>query len=143
MTDDDSPAELGPENEAEIKALESSWANGELSRHVTRLLTFVERNRDDILRLAGGARDGPSLLSTTKRMIVHAGAVHLPSEMRDQVHAIQDEIWIRGERGDYDRRNIAHEWTSRHAANWRRWRLKEYLFVADRCAHDIAARLAA
>ena len=30
-----------------------------------------------------------------------------------------------------------------HAANWRRWRLKEYLFVADCCAAEIIDRLAA
>ena len=141
MTDTDDPAEFAPENAAEFTALETSWANGKLRRHVERLLTFVERNRGDILRLAGDACDGEALLSTTKRLIVQAGSVHPPSEMRDQAREIQDEIWICGERGEYDRTNIAHEWTSRHAANWRRWRLKEYLFVADRCAEDIVARL--
>jgi hypothetical protein len=40
--------------------------------------------------------------------------------MHDQAREIRDEIWIRGEHGDQDRTQIAHEWVSRHAANWRR-----------------------
>lgn len=119
------------------------WNAGLLRDHVDRVLAFVERNRYAILRVAGPARDHEKLLAITKRLIVSAGAVHAPSEMRDQVREIQDEIWIRGERGDYDHVNIAHEWTSLHASNWRAWRVKEYLFVADRAANDIVATLGA
>ena len=141
MTDTDDLADASVENEAAIEALEASWANGTLRPHVERLLTFVERNREEILQSCVNVGDGLALLSATKHLIIRAGVVHPPSEMRDQVQEIQDEIWIRGERGDFDRQNIAHEWTSRHAANWRRWRLREYLFVADRCAPDVVARL--
>ncbi|MBK8060471.1 MAG: hypothetical protein IPK33_22050 [Gemmatimonadetes bacterium] len=142
MFDTGTLAQYAPENEAQRATLEGSWSQGELREHMQRLLAFVHRNREDILQLAGDAPDAGSMLEATKRRIVDAGAVHPPSEMRDQVKAIQDEIWIRGERGDYDREHIAHEWTSRHAADWRRWRLMEYLFVVDRCAADIVARLA-
>ena len=135
--------EFAPASADEVAALLSNWESGQLHRHVERVLTFVERNRSDILRIAGYTADAEALVSTAKRVIVQSGTVHSPSEMRDQIHEIQDEIWIRGERGDYGRENIAHEWTSQHAANWRRWRLTEYLFVADRLAQEIVARLGA
>jgi hypothetical protein len=143
MLDTSTFAPYQPANDAERDTLEAGWSSGKLQRHGTRLLAFVQRNREVILRSAGERRDAEALLNATKRLIIEAGVVHPSSEMRDQVQAIADEIWIRGERGEYDRTYIAHEWTSLHAANWRRWRLKEYLFVADRCAAEIVATILA
>lgn len=141
MLDPSALAPFEPTDDTEREALETSWASGKLQQHGARLLAFVQRNRDAILRGAGERRDADALLSATKQLILAAGVVHPSSEMRDQVQAIADEIWIRGERGEYDRTHIAHEWTSLHAANWRRWRLKEYVFVADRCAADLVASI--
>ena len=62
-------------------------------------------------------------------------------EMNDQAREISDEIWIRGEHGEYDRAHIVEEWTARHAADWRHWRLTEYLYVMERLAGDVIARL--
>lgn len=143
MIDTGQLAQYVPDNEAERAALAESWSHGGLRLHMERLLAFVERNRADVLQMAGEYRDRETLLRAVKRRVVDAGTVHASSEMRDQVKAIQDEIWIRGERGEYDREHIAHEWTSRHAASWRHWRLKEYCFVADQCAAEIEQRLTA
>jgi hypothetical protein len=55
---------------------------------------------------------------------------------------IHNEIWYRGQAGYYDRDGIQQEWTICHAHAWRRWRLKEYCFVADRCADRLGAFLA-
>jgi hypothetical protein len=142
MIDTGPLAPYAPANEAERTTLAERWAHGELRLHMERLLAFVERNRLEVVRLAKGVRDREVLLAACKRLIVEAGTVHHPSEMRDQMRAIEDEIWIRGERGEYDRVHIAYEWTSRHAASWRQWRLKEYCFVADRCLTEIEERLA-
>jgi hypothetical protein len=140
MTHDTELSDLEPANDGERIALELSWARGALDRYLGRLLTFVDRNRAEIVQLADG-EDPDALVEAAKRVVVRAGHVDLSSEMRDQVQRICDEIWIRGERGDYDRAHITQEWTSLHAANWRRWRIKEYVFVIDRCADEIVARI--
>ena len=134
---------LLPLSEAAAEALARSWAVSELHGHAERVLAFVERHRAGILRLAGASPTEHVLLDAAKQLIVEAGSVHAASEMRDQIQAIRDEIWIQGERGDYDRANIASDWTSRHAANWRQWRVREYLYVVDRCAADILRCLGA
>ena len=129
--------EFLPLSDAAADALDRSWASGELHGHAERVLGFVVRHRDKILRLAGDSPTEHTLVEATRQLIAQVGTVHAPSEMQDQMQAIRDEIWIRGERGDYDRENIASDWTSQHAANWRRWRVAEYLIVVDRCAADI------
>lgn len=141
MTAGSEAAGFAPANDAELRTLETAWTEGKLRAHADRLLEFIDRHRSDILLLAGAARDGATLLQTVKLQIVQHGSVCSVSEMRDQARAIRDEIWIRGERGEYDRAHITHEWTSRHAANWRRWRLKEYVFVVERCAPELLALL--
>jgi hypothetical protein len=127
--------------EEERRVLELRWTQGRLQAHVERLLAFAERRRDEILAAVGSDLDPAALVRATKWLVVRQESVHAPSEMRDQVREIHDEIWIRGERGDYDRERIKHEWTSKHAAAWRRWRVKEYIFVADRCTADLVNRL--
>lgn len=135
--------ELPPLSDAAVAALARSWDAGELHGHAERVLGFVVRHRAEVLRLAGASPTEHTLLDAARQLIVQAGSVHAMSEMRDQMKAIRDEIWIRGERGDYDRQNIASDWTSQHAANWRQWRVREYLYVVDRCAADILRCLGA
>lgn len=135
------PDAYTPANEAELETLRTRWARGELQDHAVRLLAFIERHRDEINALAGPRVDAPGRLESLKLQIVRLESVCSLSEMQDQTRAIRDEIWYRGEKGDYDRRHIAHEWASRHAAAWRRWRLKEYLFVVDRCAEAMLKHL--
>jgi hypothetical protein len=170
VTGDPELEKLTPSDADEAVTLEIAWARGSLDRHVERLLAFVDRNHDEIVQLAEERSRAPerasanepskpspvnsarpaemhppnaaALLDAVKCVVGRAGAVHLASEMRDQLQVIRDELWIRGERGDYDRAYITEEWTSRHAANWRRWRLKEYAFVIDRIAERVLARIA-
>lgn len=141
MKDRSDPAGYAPANDAEWRTLQTSWARGELQGHAVRLVEFVDRHREEILHLAGPQADATARLHTIKRQIVGLESVCTLSEMQDQRRAIQDEIWFRGERGEYDRVEIVHQWTSRHAAAWRRWRIKEYLFVVDRCAEAMLSHL--
>jgi hypothetical protein len=127
--------------EKETLALECSWFEGRLLSHIDRLISFVKANRQKILELAGGSQDERVLLTTAMAFVRQTGSVDLLSELKDQAREIHSEIWIRGERGDYDRRRIQREWTVEHAAAWREWRIKEYLFVAERCAPQIVAVL--
>ena len=141
MNDSCEPSEYLPANAAERTTLEARWARGDLHDHAVRLVQFVDRHRSEILAFAGAATDPAAKVHTIKQQIVRVQSVCTLSEMQDQTRAIHDEIWFRGERGEYDRRHIAHEWASRHAAAWRRWRLKEYLFVVDRCAEAMLRHL--
>ena len=141
MKDSSDPAAYAPANDAEWRTLQEDWADGELHTHAVRLVEFIDRHRLEILALAGPDADPAARLATIKRQIVRLESVCSLSEMLDQTRAIQDEIWYRGERGEYDRHHIVHEWTSRHAAAWRRWRLKEYLFVVERCAESMLSHL--
>lgn len=141
MKDRSDPADYAPANDAEWRALQDNWMRGGLHTHAVRLVEFIDRHREEIIALAGPGAEAEAKLRTIKRQIVRVESVCSLSEMRDQARAIQDEIWYRGERGEYDRQHIAHEWTSRHAVAWRRWRLKEYLFVVDRCAESLLTHL--
>ena len=57
--------------------------------------------------------------------------------MADQIKEINNEIWYRGEHGDYDRGKIQEEWAMRYASMWRNFRIKEILYVADQKASEI------
>lgn len=141
MNDRSDHADYAPANDAELRTLQEDWADGELLTHAVRLVEFIDRHRADILALAGPGADAAVKVQTIKRQIIRLESVCTLSEMLDQRRAIHDEIWFRGERGEYDRHHIVHDWTSRHAAAWRRWRLKEYLFVVDRCAESMLSHL--
>ena len=81
----------------------------------------------------------PTIPSSTppSRLIQHRGSIHLPSEMADQIKEINNEIWYRGEHGDYNRSKIQEEWAMRYASMWRNFRIKEILFVCDQKAPEI------
>lgn len=129
-------------DDQELFSLELRWYEGRMLRYVEWLLDFAERNREEILSAAGPEPDPRALLAETKRRITQLGSVHLPGELSDQRREMENELWYQGERGVHDRAAIQLQWCTRHAAAWRRWRIHEYLFVADRCEHLIAGALA-
>ena len=118
--------------------LERLWKEGRLHHQQEQVLAFAREQRAEILQIAGAARDPVALVAATRRLIARLRCVHQPSEMRDQVREMHNEIWYCGERGDHDHPRILLDWTARHGSNWRRWRIKEYLFLAENCAGEIA-----
>ena len=84
-----------------------------------------------------------ALLTATKALISQRGSLHMAEELLDQKREMENELWYRGEKGEFDRRRIQQAWTAQHAAAWRQWRVKEYLFVANRCAGQLVATLLA
>jgi len=128
-------------SESEHFALELRWYEGRMLPYAEWVGDFVARHRDEILGLAGGSDDPAALLTAAKRLIQQRGSLHMAQELQDQKREIQNELWYRGEKGEFDRRGIQQAWTAQHAAAWRRWRIKEYLFVANRCAGQIVAIL--
>ncbi|HWN96608.1 MAG TPA: hypothetical protein VNT99_16385 [Methylomirabilota bacterium] len=118
--------------------LERRWSNDELHHRREQVLAFVRAQRAEILQLANGSRELVDLTAAARRLIARLRSVHRPSEMRDQVREMHNEIWYCGQRGEYDQPRIKQKWTDLHAASWRDWRIKEYLFLAERSAADIA-----
>ena len=121
----DAPINLGPLDsltEAERFGLELRWYEGGMLLYVERLISFVAQHREEIA-LAAAANDGASLLAATKRFIAQRGSIHLAAELKDQRQEIENELWYRGENGENCRRGISLDWTARHAAAWRRWRI--------------------
>lgn len=140
MKPDDALIEYHPANAAEREALERELANGHLDPHRVRLEEFCDRLHGQIAERAGSSAGAPDLLRACQVLIVEFGGVHPPSELQDQLRAIHDEIWFRGERGEYDRERIVQDWICRHAANWRRWRLKQYFFTLARFGPALVER---
>jgi hypothetical protein len=125
----------------EQAALERKWASGSLAHHHEQVLRFISEQCADILRLAGDQRDAVALVKATQELIATLRTIHHQSEMRDQMREIHNEIWICGERGEFDTRQITREWVANHGSNWRRWRIKEYQFVAGHCVAEICAAM--
>ena len=139
MADETSSFELITDEER--AQLERLWKEGRLRHQQEQVLAFACEQRVEILQIAGEPRDPVALAAATRRLITRLRCVHQPSEMRDQVREMHNEIWYCGQRGDHDRSRIQLEWAARHGSNWRRWRIKEYLFLAEHCAAEIAAIL--
>lgn len=135
--------EVEPATQAELKTLNAEWEAGKLSGISGHLLEFVDRHRAEILSLARDSYSPEDLLAATRQVVRQRGFIHLPTDMADQIREISNEIWYHGERGDFNRAKIQEEWTVKHAMTWRKWRVKEILYVVDRRASDVAATLLA
>lgn len=125
----------------ELRTLELRWYEGRMLLYVEWLEAFVGRHRAEILALANGSAVPDDLLAAAKRLIFDRGSVHMAGELRDQAKEIENELWYRGEKGDYNRPVIEANWAYNHGPDWRRWRVREYLFVADRCAGRVVRLL--
>ena len=127
--------------EEEIRIIEGLYKSGQLNSICAHLLEFVSRHRDEIKAIAKRNRIGNNFAEATKQLVQHRGSIHLPSEMADQIKEINNEIWYRGEHGDYDRSKIQEEWAMKYASMWRNFRIKEILYVADQKSDEIDAIL--
>jgi hypothetical protein len=127
----------------ELKTLNAEWEAGKLAGISAHLLEFVDRHRDEILAMANFSYSPEDLLAAVRQCVRLRGFIHLPLDMADQIREISNEIWYHGERGDFNRAKIQEEWTVKHALTWRKWRVKQILYVVDRRASDVAASLLA
>ena len=126
----------------EKRIIEGLYKSGQLNGICTHLLDFVNRHRKEIQAIAKNGPADNGLVDATKQLIQHRGSIHLPSEMADQIKEINNEIWYRGEHGDYDRAKIQEEWAMKYASMWRNFRIKEILYVCDQKAVEIKTILA-
>lgn len=125
----------------ETQIIEGLYKSGQLNGIGTHLLEFVSRHKQEIQSMARKTRSDSNLIEATKQLIQHRGSIHLPSEMADQIKEINNEIWYRGEHGDYNRSKIQEEWAMKYASMWRNFRIKEILYVVDQKAPEIQAIL--
>ena len=124
-----------------MKTLQTEWATGKLKTLSGHLLEFIDRNRADILKIAKTSRSHEKLVDAAKKFVRRRGFIHLPLDMADQIHEITNEIWYHGEKGVFDRRKIQEKWTVEHAPSWRRWRIKQILYIIDQRAYEVSAEL--
>ncbi len=120
----------------DMKILAEMFDAGQLGSICEHVLDFVNRHRQDIIKMAQGKED-VHLLEATKILVRQRGSIHLPSEMADQIREINNEIWYRGEKGDFDRAKIKEEWAMKYAGAWRTWRVREIIYVIERMAVPI------
>lgn len=137
------PQDVEPATQEELKTLKAEWEAGKLAGISAHLLEFVERHRNEILSLANFSYAPDELIAAVHTYVIQRGFIHLPLDMADQIREISNEIWYHGERGDFNRAKIQEEWTVKHAQTWRKWRVKQILYVVDRRSSDVAAALLA
>lgn len=143
MSVKDALQELEPPTQAELKTLKKEWDEGRLAGISTHLVEFLDRHRADILAIANHSYAPEELVAAVRQYVRQRGFIHLPLDMADQIREISNEIWYHGERGDFNRAKIQEEWTVKHAQTWRKWRVKQILYVVERRASDVAAALLA
>ena len=128
-------------DEIELKTLGQEWSTGKLKTLSAHLLEFIDRHRADILKIARNSKSPEKLVESTKKLVRRRGFINLPVDMADQIHEITNEIWYHGEKGVFDRRKIQETWTVEHAPTWRRWRIKQILYIIDQRASEVSAEL--
>jgi hypothetical protein len=131
--------QLGPVSDAERTALELSWMDPEkaLWKYEAPILNFVRAHRAEIMAAAGPTPADDALVRQVKIFVVRRRSVDMPEELRTQMQLMEAEIWHRGARDQAERNRVKEKWTEDHAANWRRWRVLEYLYIVDLCAWRI------
>ena len=108
---------------------------------INLLAGFVERHREEIFREAGGATESTALREAIKRLVFRRGSVAMASENRDQKAEMEKECWYRGQEGAHNRSDVKLKWADNYGREWRQWRVREYLFVIDRCEERLVAHL--
>lgn len=119
----------------ETSLLEELWSGGQLRAHVEALLRFAtdrQAHLRDHMRATG-----LDPVAALQALIREEHTLDLRREMQDQIAEIEKEMWYRGEEGINDRERIIFNWMQQHASNWRKGRIAEYLFVAEKCAEAV------
>lgn len=139
--DDFHPHELPTLTDQERAQMERYWYEGKMLPYANLLLDFVAIHRAAIFREALGPVDSAALREALKRRVYRRGSVHIASENRDQKAEMEKECWYQGQRGAHDRSEVMVRWVEDYGKAWRRWRVREYLFVIDRLEHRLVAQL--
>lgn len=109
--------------------------------YLARILDFVAAHRDEIILTAGANMHPQALLAATQKVIVAHSTLDMRAEMMRQRQKIAEHIWHAGERGPHDPNQLADDWIKVHAALWRDWLVKKYLFTAERYGPAIVGML--
>lgn len=126
-------------SEEEWREMQERWDAGRMRSFVALLPAFIARHRDEILSLASNPKDPEDIITAVKMVMIDRGSLDFRDEMKTQTKKIRDHVWISRERADRDPKTLEEEWISHYAVRWRVWRMKKYVFVANRCADDVVA----
>ena len=117
--------------------LEDRWKNGKLDEYVPVVEKFIKKQQKQIRQKLGPEASDDQLVKGIIKLLLTHRTLDPVSEMSKQRREIMKELWICGERGDYDHKRITDEWIQKHAPNWRRWSVLIYTFIAVKCALQI------
>jgi len=121
----------------ERHTLQQLWDSGKLQRHAQALERFYRKKHQELRQLLSATYEDDDLIEAAKLLVIQNKIVDQIAESLDQLKAIESEIWIQGEQGNHDREQIACDWTQHHAAAWREWRIKEYLYTVERMEESL------
>lgn len=126
-------------SEEEWREMHERWDAGRMRGFVALLPSFIARHRDEILSLARNPKDPEDIITAVKMVMIDRGSLDFRDEMKTQTKKIRDHVWISRERADRDPKTLEEEWIAHYAVRWRVWRMKKYVFVANRCADEVVA----
>ncbi|MBK1879217.1 hypothetical protein [Pelagicoccus mobilis] len=131
------PQDLSRPPPEERERLQRLWDSGKLQQHAKALERFYRKKHQELRQLLSSTYEDDDLIEAAKILVIQNKIVDQIAEGLDQLKAMESEIWIQGEQGNHDRAQIALEWTERHAAAWREWRIKEYLYTVERMEQSL------
>jgi len=129
-----------PRERAELEEL---WRSGLLEERRRRVMSFVARHRDEIIRMAGGDWDASAVIQTVARMIHDLQSIDMVAEAREQICEMKREISDRCGKPNCKPEEIARHWAEVRAADFRRRVIRQYLFIVERCTAEIVECLTA
>jgi hypothetical protein len=133
--DDHKESDFNPPGE--LTEIEKLWRSGLLEVRRRRVMSFVARHRDEIIRIAGGDCGASGLIQTVATMIHDLQSIDMAAEAREQICEMKKEISDRRRKPNCKPEEIGRHWAEVRAADFRRRAIKHYLFIVERCTGEI------
>jgi hypothetical protein len=139
-----------------LQSLEELWARGQLRDLEADLDRFIRDNLVELRRVMNEGRGGGQEVARKRHVrgeisdrqfvdfcvrsvLRKRGTCNARRDIQEQVGEIEKEVWYEGEREQHAvaaerREEIARAWASKHASQWREWRLFQLLYVWEKKA---------
>jgi hypothetical protein len=146
-----------------IRSLEELWSRGQLRDLEGDLDRFLRDNLQELRRILregrgsgqevarrrfnrGEISDRQFVDYCVRSVLRKRGTCNARRDIQEQVCEIEKEVWYEGERRQNavsaeKREEIARQWASKHASQWREWRLFQLLYVWEKKADDYVSLL--
>ena len=146
-----------------LKSLEELWKKGQLRDLEVDLDRFIRDNLSELRwvmeqgrgsgqeiarrrYLRGEITDHQMVDFCVRSVLRKRGSCNPRRDILEQVGEIEKEVWYEGERvqspvAEERREEIARSWASKHASQWREWRLFQILYVWEKKADQYVTLL--